>query len=448
MKLGELLPDQPARDNPGLVRAEGCLPGALSYEPFPDAVIDATISANILQVIRGGAMLYDSGGTRHKMIGGEFSIQEGDDYASSFGSYGGLALDWYFVAWGDDFYAVNQWDVMQSGTMGAGTVAAVTGAPRAHTLDVVRDFIMAGRDIATSENRIVSWCALGDPTDWAPSITTQAGNQILNDVGAVQRVIGGEYATIFCERAIYRATYIGPPIIWQFDRVESGRGAFDDSSVIKIGELIYFLDPTGFFVFDGTQSLPISSEKISQTFFDDFDRSNNRRISVAADLKNTRIFWWYRDKSAVQKCMVYNWATKRWTGPTVLNAGFAMWDDEFDAMSIFNVDTTSDFYTLTGNPLQATIETGEEAGNPGGQTVVNGLRPVVDGDAPVVTAALGSRDSTSGAVTWTADEPINADTGYADVRSQARYHRALIKVSGDYTHISAVEPQGGATGGR
>lgn len=448
MALGELLPDQPDRDNPGVIRAEGCFPALTSYKPFPSPVDVPAISANIDGNTNGGNILFAPDGTRHKYIGNPQRIQSGDQYQINIGNYIGLALDWEFVAFGDSFYATNSWDILQSGVMGAGTVADVVGAPRASTLDVVREFIMCGRD-RTVNDQTVSWSALGDPTDWAPSITTQAGQQILNSGGAIQKIIGGEFATIFCKSSIWRATYVGTPLIFQFDEVEKGRGAFDNGSVIRIGELMYFLDATGFYVFDGVNSQAIASQKIVDTFFEDMARTSTRRMNVAADEAKNLIFWWYRDKLGANKVMVYNWVTQRWTGPTILDVDHAMWDPEFDALSLFTTVPTQSFFLLNGTPpLTATIETAEESPNKAGQAVVNAARPVVDGNTPTITVELGSRDSTSGAVSYTAPLVTNSDGGWADVSANARYHRTRFTVAGDYEDISGLEYDWRATGGR
>lgn len=443
--LGELLPDQPDKDNPGLLIAQGCLPGLVGYDAFPSPVIDSTISANLLDLITGGSILYSSLGVRHKYAGGAVDIFEGDQYQNNFGGYGGLALDWEFVAFGDSFYATNEWDVLQSGVMGASTVADVTGAPRAFTIDVVREFLMTGGDRLTNF-RTVNWSALGDPTDWTPSVTTQAGTQQLASGGNVKKIIGGEYATIFCERSIWRATYVGTPIIFQFDEVEKGRGAFDSGSVIKIGEMIYFLDPTGFYVFDGTNSQPIASNKIVNTFFSDMQRSTGRRLVTAADEKNTLIYWWYVSVGGERKCMVYNWTTGRWAGPTSVPATHAIWDPEFDAMSVFNTDVSSEFFLLNGAPEACTLETGEVSFQKGRRSVVFGVRPTVDGDMPNTTISVGVRDSTSGPVSYTPDQPLNQITGSANVEAEGRYHRVLLKETGDFTGISDIEPEVRITG--
>jgi hypothetical protein len=45
----------------------------------------------------------------------------------------------------------------------------------------------------------------------------------------VQKVVGGEYGLVFQERAVWKMTYIGSPVIFQFDLIERSRGAFAPS---------------------------------------------------------------------------------------------------------------------------------------------------------------------------------------------------------------------------
>ena len=61
----------------------------------------------------------------------------------------------------------------------------------------------------------------------------------LPDSGEITGLIYGEYATVLTERAIFRATYTGPPLIWQFDKVVSERGCNFKNSVCNAGNLVF-----------------------------------------------------------------------------------------------------------------------------------------------------------------------------------------------------------------
>ena len=64
------------------------------------------------------------------------------------------------------------------------------------------------------------------------------------------------------------------------------------------------------------------------------------------------------------------------------------------------------------------------------------MRPVVDGAA---TVALGTRDLPAGATIWTAPQATNVKTGMANFHKEARYHKARLNVTGEWTRAQGVD---------
>jgi hypothetical protein len=75
----------------------------------------------------------------------------------------------------------------------------------------------------------------------------------------------------------------------------------------------------------------------------------------------------------------------------------------------------------------ATIETSESEIFPGNNAQVNAFRPLVD--LGTVTAQVGRRDRLSDPVTWGASLS-QSSSGKFNVRSNARYHRFRLTISG------------------
>ena len=449
MALPELMPDRPDRNNPGLEIAKNCLPAVSGYQPFPDKVVNPAMS--VIGLCMGGDMLIHKGGAVHKYIGTRNRIQTGDSYQILSNNSYNLPENgvWEFVNWGNAYIACNGVNPLQSGTLGTSESGNIAGAPEASTVAVVRDFVVAGQ--ALNERNTVYWSAIGNPFEWTVG-TQQAGLQALEGGGRIRKVVGGEYGVVFTDNAIWRMSYVGAPIVWQFDQVEQRRGCLNQNSVIAIGELIYFLSADGFYVFDGANARPIASQKIVATFMEDYNRGqfliDQSRMSVAADNKNKRIYWFYESKDnplidIANRCMVFQWDTGRWTGPHDITCSHAIHDVKLDEIYLFD----SNAYSLTGTPLTAELESGEYQLTKDGRTLVQGVRPVVDGDENIVPlVTVGSRDRTSGAVTWGNDLTPNPKTGFADMRRNARYFRWRLKVSGNFTDISGMEYRFGAAG--
>ena len=90
---------------------------------------------------------------------------------------------------------------------------------------------------------------------------------------------------------------------------------------------------------------------------------------------------------------------------------------------------------FTGDPLTATLETGEVEINEGQKTTLLRTRPVFSGDSQTVTAQIGSRNLFSATVTYSSVIPLDA---LGDVQSivTARYLRFRLIL----THITNFAP--------
>ena len=112
-------------------------------------------------------------------------------------------------------------------------ILCVSLIPPSTTIPVpVFDFIAVVRDQVWTANidegsgRVpfrTRWSAINNSTSWTVG-TDQADFQDIPDAGAITGLVGGEYATILLEKAIARASYVGSPLIYQIDRVETSRG--------------------------------------------------------------------------------------------------------------------------------------------------------------------------------------------------------------------------------
>src|SRR6185369_15289408 len=102
----------------------------------------------------------------------------------------------------------------------------------------------------------------------------QSDFQPLLDGGPFVRIVGGEYAIVLQKNTIRRVTYVGPPVIFQFDVISPEVGCLAAGSVANVGRLIFFLSERGFEMCDGETVTPIADEKINRWFFLRFSRSD------------------------------------------------------------------------------------------------------------------------------------------------------------------------------
>ena len=380
---------------------------------------------------------------------------------------------WHFEKFGNQVIASNFDDTPQLLTLGGTTFADLTGSPpnfrHAGVGGPGNAFFIVGNTFDASDGNVpnrVRWPGIGTVTSWTVSASTQADYQDLEGAGGwVQSVIGGEIVYVFQERSIYRMSYVGSPVVFQFDNIEDARGAFAERSVIKVGGVIYYLADDGFYALAGDQSYPIGAG-IDKTFLADLNDDYLYRVTAGAFPKDKVIMWSYAGSGSSDgtpnKVLMYNWGSKKWCfaefdheliyraqsiGVTLdgLDALYAQLDDipfSLDSrvfmggaleMAAFDTDHKQAFFT--GSALAAVLETGEVNFNPGGRSEITEVIPLVDGGTH--TVQVGTRDTQDGTVSWSSASTENA-SGICPVRANSRYHRFRVNNTGSFTDAIGV----------
>jgi hypothetical protein len=479
LTFGEYLPDLPPFENPGLITAKNVIPRNTSYAQFLDLVENyGALTARC----QGGFAARDTDGTTFNFAGDAtklYSLASSawDDVSGATYSTGSDQR-WFYTQYGRRVIATNFANNMQSYVMGTSTDFADLGGspPKARYLDTVKDFVMIGNVNDTVDGAVpnrVQWCALGDPTDWTPDEATQSDYQDLDAAkGWVTQVVGGEYATIFQERAITRATYSGSPLIFTFDEVETGRGTQAPGSVVKVGGYIFYLGQEGFYLFNGQASEPIGSGKVDKTFFADLDQNYYDRLSSVADPINKLIFWAYPGSGNTggrcNKILMFNYspnASKRWATAEVdtevlfnsLAQGYTLdgLDSVNSSLDALPYSLDSRLYTgnqsvlsafssnhklaaFTGSALAARLETGEAQLVPGKRSQIAKVKPYVDGTSATTTVTMGTRNKRSEAISYGSALSLNS-SGEAPMRANAFYHSLRLDIAGGFDYAQGVE---------
>lgn len=488
--LGEWLPDLPDLNNPGLTTCVNVFPGAGgAYTPVPGLALAASASA--IGTILGAAYARDVANNTYTYAGDasalyvqsnqtftnatRFSVSATTAYAVATGDV------WEFASWGQTVLATNGTDPLQQISLGAARFVNITAAPKARHIAIIKDFVVLGNisDSAANVQR-VRWSAINNSGAWSVDATTLADFQDLpGEGGWVQKIISGEQGYVFQERAIWRMTFVGSPLIFQFDKIHDAIGAYAPQGVANYENLIYFLAPDGFKQFDGSNITPIGEGKVDKTFLADLDSAYvyNVRAVVFPQLKC--VFWQYPGTGNTGgKCnhiIFYSWAYNRW-GLINLPAPYTNIDliavsssigytlEGLDAVSssldalAFSLDSRQwtggalsfsayigqDLYYFNAVPLDAEVQTGDiclmqiASGTLMNKAQVNEIWPVVQGVSANVTVAVGERNKVTEDVTIGPDlTPDSA--GFVPSHSLARYHRFDMKMTGDWDQMQGLD---------
>lgn len=474
--LGEWFPDRAPLGSPVSV-ATNVIPWADGYKSFPALSI---VSNNALTAkFQGGHFARNNAATVYQYAGDATKLYVlgsaawSDVSRLAGGAYSTAPDDWWeFIQWGETVIAVNGVnDVPQVITLGGANFAALGGSPpKARHIAIVRDFVVLGNinDGAAYPSR-VRWSGINNSTSWTVSATTQADYQDLQGEGGwIQKIIGGEYGTIFQERAIWRMTYIGSPEIFQFDLIEKNRGVFAPQSVVAWGNMRFFLADDGFYQITGSSSAePIGDGKVDRYFLNDFQVGNQHLITAIIDPVNKLVLWAYPGAgftaNTTNQILVYNWVYKKWSLITQTIEGFSRYASEgYTLESLDNLSSSIDALTttldsrtytggaqilsafnsshyagtFTGSAMAATVDTGEVELTRGGRSAVQEVRPLVDGNAASIT--VGTRNLVSDSVTWGSAISQNA-SGFCPARTNANFHRFRVTTSGSFNFIQGLK---------
>ena len=394
---------------------------------------------------------------------------------SKVGGYATGSEVWEFAPWKNKVLATNFNDNPQAITMGATAFADLTTALKGRHIAVVRDFVVLANTFDGVDGDVpsrVRWSAFEDETDWTVSPSTLSGYQDLK-VNKVERVFGGEYGVILQQDRVWRMTFAGAPTVWQFDEVVPGIGVIAPGAAAQDGEIIYFLSSKGFFALDrGTQATPIGIGRVDEFIRKDMDLDNIDRITTVADPHSKRVYWSYagadNDGGRPNRIIIYDRAQDRWSlidqdvellwsgGGTgiSLDAAASVGDPEnLDDMATdvsfddprwvggapFIAAFSQDFGSgsFSGSVRDATLTTKEYAfGGGDGRAQLNGFRALIQGG--LVTAQVGTRNSLAEDVTFGSILNARPEQRFT-TRANARYHRFLLTLSGEWQHAIGVE---------
>jgi len=480
--FGEWLPDMPdttGQETLNLDSALNVYSSTTGYAPFPRASIISSGTGdgediNQLFLAKKDNLILAFGGTNkniylyNNLVGRASSSNE----VSKSGGYSNSAVAWDFASFGDTVLATNGADKIQRYVIGdAGDFADITQAPVCNTIAIVRDFIFAGYCDGNSQK--VQWSDLNNENVWESSDSNQADFQILPSGGEVKAITGGEFGLILQEKAITRASYIGTPLVFQFDQISDNTGCLTGKSAIQHSGMTYFLSESGFMVCDGSTVKNIGAGKINNYFFEALDSTQIETMDVAIDPLKNLIVWNYPTTGRIptdeeRLLIMYNYETGRWTSGSTNSQVVAQLATQGKALD----ELDSDYPTLDTMPLsldsplfiggefafcgaiedkvcafnlynEATYLTTSDI-EQGVFSVATLAMPIIENGS--ATFQVASRNNLNQNIEWSA-ESVTSFENRADLRSGGRYHRLRVKPTGaGWTHAIGfdftVTPQG------
>ena len=466
----EWLPDQPGVVG-ALTNAKNVFPKAVGFGPFPEEEDYSAAADETLNSVTAGI---DASGNTKIIAGGSTKLFLLDSSDLSLNNVSGTTYNsttrWKFTQFGDYLIAANGQDTLQyaelSSTISFQNLDA--SAPTAKLVTVVRDFVVAG-NTNTAGNQVV-WSGINNPNTWGNTAITQADNQIIPDGGEVRGITGGEFGLILLEKSIVRMSYVGSPIIFQFDNIARNLGCYESNSVAQWQGVTYWLADDGFYACNGETIEAIGAEKVNRYFFDTLQESTIETMSAAVDPFRALIIWGYPTIDDNYRLLIYHIPTKRWSyvdtnvngisemaTPGITLEGLDAFSASLDALQT-SLDSRqwqggkllvagvegSKIITFTG-ATKSGIITSADLETGANMSMVTLVKPIVDNGSASI--AVDSRFNLSEAVAFGAATAADSENRVG-LRSLGRYHRVRVIPSGNWTTAIGFEVDIQQAGGR
>lgn len=447
-----------------LTEVSNIIPNERGFVGAPSGVAPSGVGV-LAAECRGAVVTTRPSGARRIIAGTQTKLYEysGGSWVdiSAAGNYTGSTENrWSFAQFGDFTLASNDTEPINASSSSA--FVALT-APKAKIVYVVRDQVMALNtdDASLGDSPDRWWCSgIYDHTQWSVAVPTQCntGRLVATPGEVIAGLPLGDYATAYKAGGVYRGTYVGSPVVWQWDVMHNESGCVGQEALCDIDGAHFYVSDQGFYVFDGQTSTPLGGGVITQWFSDNSNPAYRYKTICRFDRQNKRVFIFYVSKlsSTLDQAIVYHVTSKRWGKVTksieaalnYISAGVTIngmsavaatidtlpsipldsqyWQAGGRAFSVFN--TSHQLQTLTGEASASSITTGDI----GDDSFFSTLRQarIRFLNSPTTAAGEGFSKNNEG------DDHVTAGlfqvTGNrADMIQSARWHRLRIDFTGD-----------------
>ena len=379
------------------------------------------------------------------------------------------ALPWSMTMFGNAALVSGYFNRIQQASSASGwTFSEVADAPKAKVIVSASNFVLAfgTNESAYGEQGDRWWCsAINDHSSWTPSLSTQATTgRIVQDGGGFTAALPlGQNVIAYKDRAMFVGSYVGSPVVWQWDRVPGYAGAAGPGCVCDIGGAHFIVGPDGFWLFDGTRPQPIGVDVIAQSFFGGMSYLGSVKDCLCYyNKRTTSVHVWFSRSSGAGRdsCLVYNVTTGTWGhrrharqitavgeyGPIVSGGVTTMCVAANDGSSVGYQWIDDDGTAPTPLPTMTTGVLGDDSTS----ARVLDLRLICASSAATGATVQGYTGRTSSSVTTAAGTGTEMD-GKLPIRQHDRWHKFVISlpyVYGSATPEIMAVTINGVTGGK
>jgi len=166
---------------------------------------------------------------------------------------------------------------------------------------------------STMDPMLIRWSAQGDPFNWTPNATSQAGftrlshgSQIVTYVQTRQEIV------ILTDSSVYSLQYLGPPYVWRSQLLGDNISIIGPNAAVIGSGIVYWMGVDKFYMYDGrVQTLNCDLRRF---IFQNINLAQSQQVFASTNEGFNEIWWFYcsANSTTIDTYVIYNYLEKVW----------------------------------------------------------------------------------------------------------------------------------------
>lgn len=227
-----------------------------------------------------------------------------------------IATTWSFDNFGQDLLAVQSQDgrlfYWNRTGIAVPLVATAGTVPTSNKGVLVTDERFVFLLQAGGNRRRIAWSDQENPYNWQVTATTQAGDFELQTNGEILTAVKARGQTLIITSIdAYVANYIGPPLVYGFERVGTGCGGLSNNCAVAIDKAVIWMGEGSFFMYDGfVKPLPCD---VSDFVFPRLNYSQRAKVWGTHNPAFGEVTFYYPASTEIDSYVTYNYRENHWS---------------------------------------------------------------------------------------------------------------------------------------
>jgi hypothetical protein len=165
---------------------------------------------------------------------------------------------------------------------------------------------------------LVRWSDQGNPFEWVPEITNQAGeNRLSNGSYIVTSLNTRQEILIWTDAALISMQYLGPPFVWGFTLLMDNLSIASSNAAITVNNVTYWMGTDKFYMYSGrVETLPCS---LRQFVFQNINKDQIAQVVCGSNEGYNEVWWFYPSGNSTvnDSYVVFNHLENTWYYGTI-----------------------------------------------------------------------------------------------------------------------------------